>query len=94
MKACCLNHDQYLMTAWEPSDWYKAAKSVWMPEADGIIIPCANIRSVEAIEALEADLNTVVFTANQCVLWACLDKLGVKVSIQGYGKMLREKRVS
>jgi len=90
MKSLGLNNDQYAMAAMEPGDWYKAARTVWVPEADGVVIPCANVRSADAIECIERDLNTTVVTAFQASTWACLNKLGIKESIQGYGRLLRE----
>ena len=56
-----------------------------------IFISCTNFASAPIIETLEADLGIPVVTSNQATLWAALRKAGLKVSLEGYGRLMRKK---
>ena len=47
-----------------------------LPEADGLLLSCANVRAAEAAEAIEQRLGKPVVTSNQAVLWAVLRLVG------------------
>lgn len=49
------------------------------PAADAIIVSCTNLRTFDAIAALEARLDKPVLTANQVTMWAALRAAGVRV---------------
>ena len=46
-------------------------------DAQALVLSCTEMRSVEAIEALERDLNKPVITSNQALMFACLKRIGV-----------------
>lgn len=58
--------------------------------ADGILISCGNLRTFEVIDTLEADTGLPVVTSNQAGLWQALRMLGIKESVCGAGRLLRE----
>lgn len=60
-----------------PSDAYRIARRADRPEADGLLISCADFRTFEVIEALEADLGKPVVTSNQATLWNALERVDV-----------------
>lgn len=82
--------DGMAFMAVNPGDWYRLVKENQMPEADGYFISCVNVRSSDAIEDLERDLKKPVITSIQAALWHCLDKVGVRVSVPGFGTLLRD----
>src|SRR6185312_5250174 len=48
-----------------------------MPDADGYLISCGNLRSLEAIVPLEREFGKPVITSNQAGLWHALRLAGV-----------------
>lgn len=60
------------------------------PESDGIFVSCTSFRLEEYIDMLEANIKKPVITAIQASIWDALRISGVRESIQGYGRLLRE----
>lgn len=60
-----------------PDYWYDAAIELRHPGADAYFISCANIQSMDVIEALEKELRKPVLTSNQVALWHALRLLGI-----------------
>ena len=75
-----------------PDATYALAKEVARsaPDADGILISCGNLRSFEAIEALEKDTGLTVVTSNQAGLWQALRMVGIHDPLPNLGRLLRE----
>ena len=75
-----------------PDATYELAKDVARsaPDADGILISCGNLRSFEAIEALEKDTGLPVVTSNQAGLWQALRMVGIHDQLPNLGQLLRE----
>jgi len=75
-----------------PDKTYALAKEVARsaPDADGILISCGNLRSFEAIEALEKDTGLPVVTSNQAGLWQALRMVGIHDPLPNLGRLLRE----
>jgi maleate cis-trans isomerase len=75
-----------------PDATYALAKEVAesAPDADGILISCGNLRSFEAIEALEKDTGLPVVTSNQAGLWQALRMAGVHEQLPNLGRLLRD----
>jgi len=71
-----------------PEEIYHFAKTVWIPEADGLFISCLNFRAQAAIQALENDLMKPVVTSTQATLWNILRTVGVNEKISGYGRLM------
>jgi maleate isomerase len=71
---------------------YRLARNTFRkyPAAEGIFISCMSMRAMDAIEALETDLEVPVVTSDQATLWKLLRKAGVREKIDGYGRLLRE----
>ncbi|MCR4398892.1 MAG: aspartate/glutamate racemase family protein [Firmicutes bacterium] len=72
-----------------PERVYRLARKVLRPDADGVFISCTDFRTAEILEVLENDTGKPVVSSNQATLWAMLRKLGLRVSIQGFGSLLR-----
>lgn len=78
------------MSAIEPERWFRETVAMRRPDADAYFLSCTTIRSVEVIDALEAELGKPVLTSNQAVLWRALRESGFNDKIRGYGRLLTE----
>lgn len=75
-----------------PEQTYRFARAIARsaPAADGILISCGNLRTFEAIEALETDTGLPVVTSNQAGLWQTLRMAGIRDTLPALGRLLRE----
>ncbi len=58
--------------------------------ADAIYFQGATMDPLPIIQRLEHTLNAPVIASNPAMFWSVLSKLGVKDSVQGYGRLLGE----
>jgi maleate isomerase len=58
------------------------------PATEAVYFQGATLDPVPIIQRLENELGVTVVTSNQAMLWNLLSQLGLKYSIQGYGKLL------
>jgi maleate isomerase len=72
-----------------PKLWYDTALSLRRDDCDAYFISCANIQSVDVIEALEKELKKPVVTSNQAALWHSLRTAGIRDAVPGLGHLLR-----
>jgi maleate isomerase len=80
-----------------PEQTYRFARSVFegMPDADGYLISCGNLRTLEIISRLEQDFGKPVISSNQAGLWHALRLAGVKAdgtALQIGGRLFTETR--
>jgi maleate isomerase len=52
------------------------ARRIDVPEAQAIVLSCANFRAWDVVDAIEAELGKPVITSNQAILWHLLQKAG------------------
>ena len=79
--------DAFRLAAPSPADIVELARRTWVPQADGILITCANLRSQEAIGELEHEYGVPVVTSTQAPLWSSLRKLGWRGALPGWGRL-------
>ncbi len=72
-----------------PELWFDTAMSMRNEAADAYFISCANIRSIDAIEALEKELKKPVVTSNQAAFWCSLRMAGIKDVVPGLGRLMQ-----
>lgn len=72
-----------------PFEVYRFGKETLRAEADGLFISCANLRTLEIIEALERDIDKPVVASVPASLWLVLRKLGIRDPVEGYGQLMR-----
>lgn len=60
------------------------------PDADTLLFPCPHWAVVEAIDPLEEELGVTVVTNLQATLWHAMRQLGIRDSVAGYGRLLRD----
>ncbi|MER8438854.1 arylmalonate decarboxylase [Mesorhizobium sp. M1312] len=73
-----------------PDYLFEFAKQVDRPGSDAIFISCGALRSVDIIQALEAETGKPVITSNQAMMWDCLRLAGVRDRSDLYGRLFRE----
>ena len=71
-----------------PFALYALGKKAFAPEADGVFIPCTQLRAIEIAEQLERDIGKPVVTAIQASMWLALKMIGIKSPVNGYGTLL------
>ena len=69
---------------------YLLARRADAPEADAVLLSGTGLPTVAVLETLERDLGKPVVSSNQASLWQALRIAGVRESIAGYGRLLRE----
>ena len=72
-----------------PELWFDTAMSLRRDDADAYFISCANIRSIDAIEALEKELKKPVITSNQAAFWCSLRMAGIQDVVPGLGRLMQ-----
>ena len=73
-----------------PQETYEFARRVWQDDADGMFISCTNLRTIDVLARLEAELNVPVISSNLATCWGCLRAVGHHDSIDGHGRLLSE----
>lgn len=63
------------------------------PRAEAIVLSCTEMRSVEALDALERRLGKPVISSNQAMMFQALRLLAIGDRISGYGQLLERERV-
>ena len=72
-----------------PEFWFENVKTMRNDDADAYFVSCANIRSIDVIEALEDQLNRPVITSNQAALWSALRLAGLNDNISALGRLFK-----
>ena len=52
------------------------ARAIDTPDAQAIVLSCANFRAWEVVDAIEDELGKPVITSNQAILWHMLQRIG------------------
>lgn len=73
-----------------PEAAYRLARRVDRPEADAILISCADFATLPILQRLEADCGKPVVTSNLATFWAALRRGGVDDRIPGVARLLAE----
>ena len=69
---------------------YRLARQADTPAADAVLLSGTGLPTVAVLETLERDLGKPVLSSNQASLWQALRMAGVRESIAGYGRLLRD----
>lgn len=83
-------HEYVRIAKISPQDVYVHCRSVWLPDADGMVISCTDFRTQEILPRLEAELGKPVISSNLATLWMALRAAGVKTRMKGFGRLLEE----
>lgn len=83
-------HEYVRIAKVSPEDVYAHCRSVWVHEADGMVVSCTDFRTQEIVPRLEAELGKPVVSSNLATLWMALRSAGVNRRIEGFGRLLEE----
>ena len=79
------NDGQGAMT---PEDVLALGRAADHPEAEAIVLSCTDMRSVETLAALEAEVGKPVISSNQAMAFQAMEMLGIDRPMSGYGGLL------
>ena len=82
--------DANAMMAVTPEEWSEMALAHRDDRADAYLLSCTTVRSTDVADRLEGLLGRPVVTSNTAAAWHCLRTLGVKDSVPGFGRLLRD----
>ena len=63
-------------------------RSSWVPGADGLIVSCTDLPTLDEVPRLEHELGVPVLTSNLATLWHLLRELGIHDSLLRGGRLL------
>jgi maleate isomerase len=69
---------------------YLLARQADARDAEAVLLSGTGLPTVAVLEMLERDLGKPVISSNQACLWQALRMAGVRGSIAGFGRLLRE----
>ena len=72
-----------------PQFWFENVVAMRNDDADAYFVSCANIRSIDVIEALEDELDRPVITSNQAALWSALRLADLNDNIPALGRLFK-----
>lgn len=72
-----------------PEFWFENVVAMRNDDADAYFVSCANIRSIDVIEALEDELDRPVITSNQAALWSALRLADLNDNIPALGRLFK-----
>lgn len=72
-----------------PDELTAHARGAWQPDADGMLISCTDLATLEAVPRLEALFGKPVISSNLATLWRSLQLAGIDQPVQACGSLLR-----
>lgn len=73
----------YGQSGLEPAQVLALGRRADHPQADAIVMSCTDMRAVEIIEDLEAEVGRPVVTSNQAMMHVALKRLGIEGRVPG-----------
>lgn len=70
-----------------PEEVLAHCRSAWMPGADGMIVSCTDLRTLEVLPQLEREFGKPVLSSNGATLWAARRAAGLG-PLHGCGRLL------
>lgn len=65
------------------------AQRAWTDDADGVILSCGNLRTLEVLGEIESRIGKPAITSNQAALWSLLNVTGWRGSVPDAGELLK-----
>lgn len=65
------------------------AQRAWTDDADGVILSCGNLRTLEVLGEIESRIGRPAISSNQAALWSLLNVTGWKGSVPDAGELLK-----
>ncbi|MEL7281902.1 MAG: Asp/Glu racemase [Pseudomonadota bacterium] len=70
-----------------PEDVMHLARRADDPKAEAVVLSCTDMRSVEVIGTLEAELGKPIVTSNQAMMFQAVGMLGLSLPRPGFGQL-------
>jgi maleate cis-trans isomerase len=67
---------------------YAHCRAADAPAAQGLIVSCTDLATLDAVPRLEAELGKPVVSSNLATFWAALRAAGLRQPIAGFGRLL------
>ena len=74
----------------DPDTAFQHGRKADRQDADAVFLACGNWWTASIVEPLERALGKPVLTTNNMTVWHALKKLGVRGSVPGFGRLLRD----
>mgnify|MGYP001415707273 CR=1 FL=1 len=68
---------------------YETLLKMDLGDADALFISCTALPALSIIDKLEKNLNKVVISSNQALIWDTLQSIGMQSPIYGFGRLLK-----
>lgn len=81
-------HEYVRIAKLSPQQVFEHCLSAWVPGADGMIVSCTDLRTLETLPRLERELGKPVVSSNLATLWLALRKAGAARAVGGFGRLL------
>ena len=75
-----------------PDEVFELGKRADSGQAEAVVLSCTDMRSIEIVERLEADLGKPVITSNQAMLFEALQMLGIEDGNICCGHLFRQSQ--
>lgn len=85
--------DNYGQGALDPQAVFQLGLAADHPEAEAIVLSCTDMRSVESIARLEAEVRKPVISSNQAMMFQAKQLAGIGEALTGYGQLLERERL-
>lgn len=73
-----------------PEEVLAHCRAAWVQSADGMIVSCTDLRTLEAVPQLERELGVPVISSNLATLWMARRAAELRDRIPGWGSLLAE----
>ena len=70
---------------------YNVLSEIDLNGAEALFVSCTALPVLPIIDKLEKKLNTTVLSSNQALIWDTLVKINKNNSVEGFGKLFKEK---
>lgn len=77
-----------------PEALFRLASAADHTEAQAIFVSCTQLPTISMISKLEAQFGKPVITSNQATFWRCLQLIGFKQPVPGFGTLLQKTGVA
>ena len=68
---------------------YQLGRRADRVEAEGLVLSCTNMRTLDVLESLEQDLGKPVVSSNLATMWHTLQLAGLPARMDGLGSLYR-----
>ena len=83
-----LNYDSEIAKV-EPKHIIKTIKNMEYRDSDAIFVSCTALRIVEVLQEAEDDINKIIISSNQSIIWDSLRLSNTNDKINGFGQLFK-----